>query len=400
MIKNIKEVPDDFKGMAVTPKGQYKEDWIFSGCEGILEEGIKNKSRGGEKMKGQYVSLVQLAEQIEEMEKEKQDFIAPTDKMRMIDDSVIAIEGVGKGYDINSYAHGQLASKLGIPKVYYDKMAKVPGLRTMNVNAWFHEEPKKMLVRMLSGNTARAFLSDRFKPIDNKLVMGALLPAIKEFNGGGEIQMNSSAITDRRFYLQLLFPTLKEEVKPNDPVCAGITIVNSEVGCSSFDVKTFIQVLKCSNGMVGESVFRRYHIGRRLGDDVMDYDFYGSDTIQAELTSLKLRLRDTLKHALTEAHFLEQVQKIRDADKTPIEGKVQDVVLNVTKKYDFSEKEGQLILDNIVKSGEPTKWGLSNGITALAHEIEDYDRQYEVEKIGAKIIDLSPKDWQVLQEAS
>ena len=39
------------------------------------------------------------------------------------------------------------------------------------------------------------------------------------------------------------------------------------------------------------------------------------------------------------------------------------------------------------------RYGLANGLTALAHSMENRDAQYEVEKMGAKVIEMSRTEW-------
>ena len=341
-------------------------------------------------MKGNFQSLVEFAEEVERQEKVKQDYLVSTSAMKMKGTKVLEIEGVG-AFKINDFAHWQIAGKLDIPKKYYDKMLEIPGLRAKNVNAWFSKFPEKRLVRTLDGNV-RAFLSNRYKPMDNFLALNAVFPVLKEH---GDLEIKCVALTDRRMYLQMLFPKLKGEVRVGEIVRAGVTIVNSEVGVSSFDVKSFAEVLKCKNGLVGESILRRYHVGRRVGDDIEDYNIFQSDTIKAEIESFKLRLRDVMKYALSEKGFQKRLKKMKQSTKDGISD-LQKTVENVTKRFEFSKEEGNRILTNIAKEGDLTRWGISNGITALAHEIENQDRQYDVEKIGQMVIDLEPKQWKLL----
>jgi len=46
--------------------------------------------------------------------------------------------------------------------------------------------------------------------------------------------------------------------------------------------------------------------------------------------------------------------------------------------------------------GDLSKWGLANAVTSLANEAEDYDRVVELERIGGKIVDLTPTEFKVL----
>ncbi len=73
-----------------------------------------------------------------------------------------------------------------------------------------------------------------------------------------------------------------------------------------------------------------------------------------------------------------------------------ETIKNVTKKYNLSDKDGEIILSNMGTNGDFTKYGLANGVTFLAHEIDNYDKAYELEKIGGEIISASNSEWMQL----
>lgn len=175
-------------------------------------------------MKGNYESLVSLAKEIERLETVKHDFITPASNISMIDDEVISIARAGD-FKLNDTAHSQIAAKLDIPKKYYDKMSTIPGLRQHNVNNWLQlfDTNKGYLIRT-HDETARAFLSDKYRPIDHMLLLSAFLPVMEKM----EVKVKSSSLTDSKMYLQLIFPELEGEIEKGDVVQAGITISNSE----------------------------------------------------------------------------------------------------------------------------------------------------------------------------
>jgi len=269
-------------------------------------------------MKGNFESLQSLVAEIEQQEKVKHDFLVPNQFMRMENDNSISIPtkigSLSSNFEVNDTFHSQLASKLSIPKKYYDAMTDIPGLRSTNVNAWLNHREEKNLVRTLDGK-ARALLSDRYKPIDHLLILHSFLPSVQ----GMEIKFQSNSLTSSKLYIQMLFPKLEGEVERGDVVQAGITLTNSETGQGSVDVSTFLYRLVCSNGMIGESLLHKYHAGRKVGNDIEDYDIYADDTIKAELKSFELRFRDILKHAISEVGFQNQLLKLKKAAGVPVE---------------------------------------------------------------------------------
>lgn len=342
-------------------------------------------------MNSQY-DLTSLAQEIERQEAAKKDYLVSTNALLMMgDDRTIGVQGQGE-YGITDYAHGQIASKLGIPKAYYDFMTAVPGLRAHNVNSWLHHKPEKKMVRTLEGK-ARAFLSDRYRPLDNFLIMQAFLPAIQ----GKEVKIRANALSESRLYMQVSFPQLRAEVKPGDVVEAGVILTNSEVGAGAVDVKSMVWRLVCSNGAIRESLLRKYHVGKKIDTENEDmYDLYKNDTITAEIEAYRLKMRDVIDFALTEAHFVGVVEKMKNAIEDKITGTVTATVENVTKRFNLPESSKDKMVENIIREGNENRYGIFNSITALAHDIESPDKQYEYEKLGSKILDLTDREWREL----
>jgi hypothetical protein len=342
-------------------------------------------------MHGNFESLTALAARIEAVETAKEDYLVHTKAMRMEDDDHLSItpNGHTEVFGLNDVAHSQVAGRLAIPYAYYQRMLQVPGLRAHTINAWLGTQDEKRMVRTLEGN-ARAYLSDAFRPYDNFDVLSALLPVLNQQTG---LEVRATALTDRRMYIQFLFRNLKAEVVPGVTVGAGLTLTNSEVGQGSVDVRTFMLNYVCSNGMVAESLLRKTHVGRRVDD--ADYGIYQSDTVEADIRAFQLKLRDIVGASLNETKFLERVNKMRGAAADPIKDPVT-LIEKVTKRFGFTDGEGTKIMNNLVKGGDGSRWGLSNAITALAHEIENPDRQYEVEAAGWDVVRLSPSEWAVV----
>lgn len=80
--------------------------------------------------------------------------------------------------------------------------------------------------------------------------------------------------------------------------------------------------------------------------------------------------------------------------------KPQAMMKNVTQRFGLSEDHGDMILSNMIEEGNLSRWGLANGITALAKSIENMDRQYEYEKLGNAIIELPKSEWKNLAEVA
>ena len=210
------------------------------------------------------LSLQEMAAEITRQSQQKADYLVDTRLLQMEpfgNNVYLQLEGNEiEPLEINQIAHRQLGAHLKIPVDYYDRMlSQYPDLLAQNVNTWLQREPSTRMVRTLGG-TARAFLSNRYRRIDNIEIAKIVLPIIGQMNGA---HFESCQITDSRMYLKVVNTRLEAEVVPGDIVQAGIIISNSEVGQGSVSIQPLVYRLVCSNGMVvNDAKARKYHTGR------------------------------------------------------------------------------------------------------------------------------------------
>ena len=346
-------------------------------------------------------SLQELAVEIERQASVRKDFLAPSTAITMYEDHGTAKLEIPKAgsFGINGYAHAQIATKAGIPKQYYDKMlASKPALIASHVNHWFQQDQTRNMVRTLDG-TARALLSDRYRPLDNYELMTAILPYIVERKA--ELQVVSSDVTDRKFYLKLAVPAMKAVVKVGDEVMAGVTIQNSEVGDGSLEAAAFVTRLACLNGMkVDRYSKRRNHVGRALsnGDDAEE--FYRDDTREADDRAFFLKIRDTVSGILEPAGFEKIVNELRESTERKIEGKPEDAVEVLGNRYQLNEGQKAGVLRQLIDGGLGlSQYSLIQAVTRIAEDQEDYNESSRLENIGGDVLTLSPADWKVISQA-
>jgi len=328
--------------------------------------------------------------EIERLDRLNSDYVVPQSKMRMSEDGM----GLAFGdttYAMDKIAHEQVAARLAIPKPYYEATAGIQGLRAYNVNAWLDREPgTRRLVRTQDGR-ARAVLSDRFKPFDNIVVLGAALPVLA---ANPELQVRSAIVTPERLYLQCSFPKIAGEIKVGDVVEFGFTLTTSEVGRGKVDVQKWYRQLKCSNGWIGESLFSRRHVGRRIGDDEEDYEIFAADTIKAEMEAFKLKLRDIINAGMTREAFEEDLRKFKKADgDTFLHSQAEDTIRNVSKHFSLADFEMKAVLDRVMAEQRPSRLAIGDAITYIAHETDNLDRSYDLERFGGDLIAMVPREW-------
>lgn len=344
------------------------------------------------------ISLTELAQKIEENEAQKKDLVSDTRELRLASDGdTLAINGHAE-VKLNEIAHRQVADRLGIPAKYYDRMkAEQPQLLADNVNTWFQKKPERRLIRAL-GTTGRAFLSDRYQRIDDGPVMRTALPVFAEHPG---LKIVSCEITERKLYLKAVYPKVQGEIKVGDVVQTGVCLTNSEVGLGAYSVVPLIERLICKNGMiVNDHRLRVQHVGRRIeGDDNVN-ELFADDTKEQDDKTLALKVRDLIKHFLSEEFLAGQIVKFRGAAENMIEGHPVKAVEVLSKRLGFNEEESGGILRYLTTGGDLSQWGLANAVTRLSQDISSYDRATDLEVAGGKIIDLPANDWKSIAKAA
>ena len=293
---------------------------------------------------------------------------------------------------VNEIAHRQIGQHLGIPVKYYEKMREeLPELLTTNVNEWFKERPATRMLRTLDG-TARAFLSDRYRRIDNYDIAQAALPIIGSIP---DAKVESCELTEQRLYIKAVDPRITAEIDKGDVVQAGVIISNSEVGLGSVNVRPLIYRLVCLNGMIAQDEgVRKYHVGRmnESGDD--SYEIYRDETIDADDKAFIMKLEDTIRAAVDQSVFTKLVGKMREAKGIKIEAATLPQVVELTsKEFKLTENEGKGILGHLIDGGDLSLYGLGNAVTRHAHDVDSYDRSTELESTGYKIVTMAPALW-------
>lgn len=301
---------------------------------------------------------------------------------------------------IRPHAHGQFAQRLGIPKIYYDRMMREqPDLLARNVNTWFKADgsaPTRRMIRTLDGNV-RAFLSDRYQRIENFEIAQLALAELAEIP---DMRVVSCEVTELRLYIKAIFPRVKGEVAVGDVVEAGVMIRNSEVGVCAADVTPFANRLVCKNGMVmPDARFRAYHIGGKAPDGEDAY-ILADDTRAAEDKAVLLKLRDYIRAATDEKQFASRIEKMQATMGRKITGDPVEAVQVLANAKGLIEGERAAVMRHLIEGGDLSQWGLLNAVTRSAADIASYDRATDLETIGGEMIDMSPSEWRMIAEAA
>ncbi len=354
------------------------------------------------------LSLIELAQKVQDLAEKKRDFVADTREVGFVStntqknaqgDDVAASALVlnSETYPVTEHAHRQIAAHTNVPMKYYNIMREeAPELLDRNVNHWFQEKASPRMIRTLEGN-ARAFLSNRYRRVDNEQIAEAALRTILEKSHG--IDVVSTQVTDNKMYIQARWPRLVSEVKQGDPVQAGFVISNSEIGAGAISIQPMVYRLVCLNGMVrpmkiSEGALRRNHVGRAINGDEENFEVYSDETVEADDKALMLKIRDSIMALSDPELFTKLMEEMkRSANTKPVEEPVK-AVEELAKAYQLPQKESNSVLESLIRGGDYSQWGMVNAVTSVANTIDDYDRAVELEHLGGRVLSLNPTEWE------
>lgn len=347
-------------------------------------------------------TMHELAAEISRQAETKRDFLAPTNKLEMqLADNrpIFHIDGLNEQFGIQSLAHEHVAKQTGIRKDYYDRMlTEAPDLLTQNVNYWFQKNPEARMTRTLDGNV-RAMLSPRYRVLDNYDLFVAIASEAIAMQSTG-LQLVSSEITEKRFYMKFVYPRLEAEIKVGDKVQAGVIVSNSEIGFGRIQVSPYTLRLLCSNGMIAEDrAMRKTHVGRALTELEEAYELFTDETKQLENRAFFAKVKDTFKAALNEDIFFSHVDDLKGSTTRQITGNVEGAVEQIANRFTFNESERSAVMNHLFREQDLTQYGLAQAITRTAEDVDSYDRATQFEKFGGEVITLNPSEWKVIAEA-
>lgn len=351
------------------------------------------------------LSLTELANELESRATKKQDLLVESKNIEMRHDGTISIPELPMVVTPNDNAHKQIATRLGIPTRYYERMMEdAPDLMARNVNTWLQQSDDRRMLRLMANETyvpdMRAYLSDRYLRIENEDVARHALNTI--YNDVPNAAPLQFSVTDRRMSLKFLFNDIEGEVKPGDTIKPGVLITNSEIGHGAFVVKAFFYRDFCTNGCVFgmKELFhvRRSHLGGVVSE--LDSIILSNETLRLRDQTLLSETTDVIKSLSTQAAFDKVLDKLRATTDGPVIAKPTAAIEVLAKAVGLNEAEKEQSLINLIQDGDFSRWGVLNSITKIANGADSFDRVNELEEIGGKIIDLPAREWKQIAEAA
>lgn len=298
--------------------------------------------------------------------------------------------------EIGDVAHRQMGTYMGIPAKYYNHMrAEAPSLLAYNANYWLSRDNAERMIRTLDG-TARAFLSNRYRRIDNYNVASAILPIIGE---NEQARFESCQLTDTHMYVKAVNPGMQAEIAPGIVVQAGVAVTNSEVGQSSLSVRPLLYWPGSGAGIiVNDSGMRRTHTGRAI---TAVGELLADNTLSSWERNFLLTMQTNVRDAMAEDRFQSVVTMIREARNAHIrDTDVSGVVKQTAREFGITDDESSGVLLHLAEGNDLTRYGLANAVTRQSQETESYDRASDLEAISYDVMAMSETQWNRINQAA
>ncbi len=350
----------------------------------------------------------QLPDMLNELKRQdacKKDLLVPAQMLNMQRDAqtIFTLDDGGSAplsMGMTDLFHRQLGGAMKIPADYYDRMqAEMPWLLSTNVNAWLATMENSFMIRTMDyndgrGQVARAFLSERYRRIDNLAVAMALLSLFMGMQG---CEVASCEITPNRMYIKLTFTLKQYEVRPGDYVEFGIIISNSEVGLGAVMVCPFLTRLVCTNGLVLNTMGqRKHHVGRQIKAVEDSFELYSDETIELEDRAFLSKLQDVARATMDESRYPVILDQLKESGEAKITGAIPQVVELTARNFGLRKAEQDDMLRYLIEGGDLSLYGLTNAVTRLSQDVDSYDRATELESIGWQINTMEPQMWKAI----
>lgn len=364
--------------------------------------------------------LKAVAQQLAELRPQAEDYVSDTRRLGFAVDTesneeglplpvILTVDDVEGEYRLTDHAQQQVASRLQVPWKFWERIRdNHADILQDTVTKLFNREPEERLVRTLRGDTARAFLSNRYRILDNyDLMQESILPALQE-HGPDEMYVLQARVTEMRLYLKILFPGI-EYPNPrggDKPLHGGLILGNSEVGAGRLFVDPFMYDSFCTNGLVyGRQDFPEFglskvHVGRQIEADDDGRRLFSDETLRKDDEAFFAAAKDVISNALNGIVFKAIFDQIEEAAGLKVEGDHVKAVERVVRKYDLRESEGKAMMEHLIEGGNLSAWGYVSALTRTARDVGNYDRQVELERVGVQLLKETPAGWKSLAAAA
>lgn len=285
---------------------------------------------------------------------------------------------------IHEHCIPQVAERAGIPFGYLRELVRgeeswQPQLAEHALRQHFTNQQKsKYLIRSVD-QTVRGFLSDRFRRLDSRPILDALIKGFQEY---GVVPVSGHAL-DTRVTLRALVPQVFEVV-PGEWVAYGADWSNSDYGFGTNSLSGFILRLICLNGAVAASMLKQVHLGRRLDENIE----FSTETYRLDTEATVSATRDVTKllfSAETREALFDRVRKSAEEQPDAWSRNTRRFASRLSRAELEEAKKAFDGPDVINLPAGKSAWRVSNALSWIAKTATDPVRQLELERLAGEV---------------
>jgi hypothetical protein len=294
----------------------------------------------------------------------------------------------GKNYSINNHAISQAGTKLGIPTSYIRDLANGEKWeRDLSANILNehtdNSSRKRILVRSV-GDNIRGILSDSYRRLNTGTIYSQFINSIQAEGG----QIIDAFADDTRSWIDAILPEIVAIPTKNNGVSYtlfGARISNSDFGDGALSLSGYTLQAVCLNGMTSENIVRQVHLGKRLPDNIN----FSERTYEYDTLTQASIIGDSVSQVLGRDNILKTANSIQIASEKEID---IDKELKHLSKGNLTKDEAEGVRTILINNkhsdgvgGGSTLWKLTQGITALARDVEGR-RKKDLQEIAGTLL--------------
>jgi len=339
------------------------------------------------------------------MNLQREDYAVPA-KQVLVSGNNIALGRQGETYDfkLTEHAHSQLAGRWNGLNTFrrHAQDTDLYPVYERTVNDALELDEKKLTVRTMQPNgerVARAVVSDKFKPIDDDLLVPEVLDVVGDH--ADKWRALGGQVTDTNTYIRFITRTPDFKFGERE-VHVGFQYSNSEVGAGSTRFSMFLFDSFCENGCVfGNMVLQDVKWQHRGSAISTDFGRIFEDRMKmAEIVNIKGAIRDASalvakgRHDETVRNYLEAAWSREIPDGV----KASEFLKNVGDRVNLTKSEQEELL--VHYDGTANQYGVQAAVTKLAQHVPTYTDRVRLETAGGAIMSLNDRDWKSIAALS
>ena len=344
-------------------------------------------------------SVKQTLQRLMSERRSAQDFIAPIGVELKKKDALPVIKFTEQGYitmnveknrySLHPHAVGQLAEKMNIPSKYLRQLSEGTEWQRQLATQILNEhsgwtERTRVLVRAV-GNQVRGVLSDSYRRLNSEQILTAFLT---EAMSQGAVPCDAY-MSDTKIWVETILPepiSIPTELNGTVMVYMGARFSTSDYGDGAVDMRAYLLNGVCLNGMVRESLMKQVHLGSRLPDNLQ----FSERTYALDTETTMSATKDFTKNLYSRDNITRQAVMIQEESRVKVD--FDDELKKLVKANKLLKSEGESVQKLLMNgnpedglSGGPSLWKLTQGLTAVAREMEP-TRSRELHEISGELM--------------